>query len=284
MPKNYTLDVMPGHGINHLAQQLRDQNVPDQQVHNVLANFEWHADQSVSAAKELGKATKITLKLPRNAESGAPSPQREQGKVWLRRLLDRHDDALPEPLKAVKDRLLKPVYDQYSVTVNADTTQDELEKVLAEQNVSLETLQQQGFHVRAGRKSLINGTQTLTFKRYASSSGNIRQHLSDRVGKLERGKTLLNAILTQGGKAPEQTFDHFGTTKGIPAIEVSFDGTPDYQALTSALKQQGTSLDELVRHGYHARAGKQKGKITLTFKQHSSGAGDVKSWFSGHDE
>ncbi|NJN47320.1 MAG: hypothetical protein HC808_13535, partial [Candidatus Competibacteraceae bacterium] len=84
MPNSYTLNIMPGHGIDHLAQQLKDQQVPDQQVHNVLAHFEWHADQSASKAVASGKATKITLKLPRDIASGAPNPQREQGKVWLR--------------------------------------------------------------------------------------------------------------------------------------------------------------------------------------------------------
>ncbi|NJN48121.1 MAG: hypothetical protein HC808_18415 [Candidatus Competibacteraceae bacterium] len=39
-----------------------------------------------------------------------------------------------------------------------------------------------------------------------------------------------------------------------------------------------------MRHGYHARASAQNGKITLTFKQRSSNAGGAARWFSGHDE
>ncbi|MEE4379668.1 MAG: hypothetical protein V2J55_19445 [Candidatus Competibacteraceae bacterium] len=191
---------------------------------------------------------------------------------------------MPKPLESAKDRLLNPIHNHYSVVVNADTTRGELEKALAEQNVSLDTLQKQGFHVRADRKNLISGKQTLTFKRNASSSGNIKQSISGRAGKLERGKTLLSTILAQGGKAPEKVLNHFGTTKSIPAVEVSFDGTPDYRTLTDSLKQQGTSLDELARHGYHARASEKDGKITLTFKQRSSNAGGVARWFSGHDK
>ncbi|NJN48120.1 MAG: hypothetical protein HC808_18410, partial [Candidatus Competibacteraceae bacterium] len=102
------------------------------------------------------------------------------------------------------------------------TTRDELEQALANQNVSLDTLQEQGFHVRAGRKNPIGGQQTLTFKRYTSASGDIRRSLSGRAGKLERGAALLSAILAKGGKSPEKVLAHFGDPKGIPAVEITF--------------------------------------------------------------
>ncbi len=283
MPPNYTLNVMPGHGIDHLAQQLRDQNVPEQQVHNVLANFEWHANQSAAVAKESGTETSITLKLPRGMQTGAPGIEREQGRTWLRRLIDRHGDDLPEPLKPIRERLFEPLQDQYSVMIGADTTRADMEKALAKQNVSLQSLEKQGFHIRADRRNRGTGEQTLTFKRHASSSGGIRQRMSGRAGKLARGKALLNKIIAQGGgQAPEKAFRHFGTAKEIPSVAVQFNGTPDYHTLTRALEQQGTTIDALSRNGYHVRASEKNGKITLIFKQGSSAAGGIKKALSGH--
>ncbi|MEZ5581775.1 MAG: hypothetical protein R3F37_02425 [Candidatus Competibacteraceae bacterium] len=176
--------------------------------------------------------------------------------MWLHRLLNRHSGDLPKPLETVRDKLLNPIHDQYNVVVNANTTRDELEQAPINRMSVSDTLQEQRFHVRAGHKNPIGGNQTLTFKRYASASGDIPGNpLSGWAGKLERGEALLSAILAKGGKSSGKVLSLISATpKGISTIEVTFDGTPDYRTLANALKQQGTSLDELVRHGYHARA------------------------------
>ena len=269
MPPTFSLNIMPGHGIADLAAQLEQQNVPRDQVNNVLANCEWYADQSVRDAQETGSATTITLKLPHTADQTVGS--RIDGRDWLRRLISRHVGDLPTALATRKDELFEPIKDEYSVEVNVKTSNlAELQKKLAAKNVSLDTLQQQGFHVRV-RKNVKGDKQTLTFKRYTSSSNKISKYFSGHKNKLERGEKLLEKILKNSDNvaSTEELLGHFSKTK-TTAIPITFKGAPTYRALQDGLKAAGTSLEELKALGYQARASEKNGEITLVFNHKHS--------------
>ena len=282
MPTTFTLDLKGYRKYPELVEQLTKQGVSEKQADDILAHFEWTADDSPAAYMEkIFKVNNdklppalVTLSLPTPAGKAASDrTKRQKGTAWLRHVISicARRNELPESLEARKEKLLEPIYDKYTVTVNDGTKFEDLEKELKKQNVSLATLQARGYHVRATEVD-DQGTQTLTFKRLATSRRrfqNTRQFFSDRANKLRRGQDAMQDILqrsTMTSAEQKQMVAGFSTVNTL-AEKITVNCKPDYAILKSKLEAEGTSLEALAKAGYHVRASKpdNKGRVDFTF-------------------